>query len=400
MGLFFLKGAVEHYQWGGTEFIPRLLGIEPTGEPFAEYWLGAHDLHPSMVIYKNQEIPLPAYLQNHPDALPTTFTKHFSTLPFMVKVLDVKDMLSIQVHPRKENAQKGYERENQEGKPLTAAGRTYKDANHKPEAALALSPFWLLHGLKSKEELLQALTLHPVFEPLYALCMKDGYTALIKHILNLHPKEAQYILTPLLEELMPLYEENQLRKTDPDFWVARAVYTGVGYVEVEREDYPDPSLLLIYLMNIVNLKPGEYIFQESGVLHAYLEGQVLEPQAASDNVLRAGLTKKHKDIAGLLENAHLLPQTPHVAKGSTQEATVYPSNAREFITTKITLQGGQHQEEAVYPHIVIVMEGVGEAVGKTERLPLKRGDAFIALGGERYTLKGSLTAYKTTVNIA
>ena len=46
---FKLTGKVQHYQWGGDTYIPQLLGIENAKhEPFAEYWMGAHENAPSL----------------------------------------------------------------------------------------------------------------------------------------------------------------------------------------------------------------------------------------------------------------------------------------------------------------------------------------------------------------
>ena len=45
-----LKGKIQHYAWGGSEFIPQLLGIANSKqEPYAEYWLGAHASAPAEV---------------------------------------------------------------------------------------------------------------------------------------------------------------------------------------------------------------------------------------------------------------------------------------------------------------------------------------------------------------
>ncbi len=62
-------------------------------------------------------------------------------------------MLSIQVHPSKENAQIAFDAENDQGIELTAPERNFKDNNHKPELMLALSEFWLLHGFKNPKAL-------------------------------------------------------------------------------------------------------------------------------------------------------------------------------------------------------------------------------------------------------
>lgn len=66
---------------------------------------------------------------------------NFGTLPYLYKVLDVANMLSIQVHPNKQNAILGYEKEMAAGIDLNAAVRNYKDKNHKPEVMVALSDF-------------------------------------------------------------------------------------------------------------------------------------------------------------------------------------------------------------------------------------------------------------------
>nr|WP_315816275.1 type I phosphomannose isomerase catalytic subunit [Paraflavitalea speifideiaquila] len=37
-----LAGKVQPYAWGGSQFIPALLGqSNPDNKPFAEYWMGA-----------------------------------------------------------------------------------------------------------------------------------------------------------------------------------------------------------------------------------------------------------------------------------------------------------------------------------------------------------------------
>ncbi len=53
-------------------------------------------------------------------------------------------------------------------------------------------------------------------------------------------------------------------------------------------------------MNLVTIRRGEGVFVPAGVLHAYLEGLGVEIMAASDNVLRGGLTPKHIDVPELL----------------------------------------------------------------------------------------------------
>jgi mannose-6-phosphate isomerase len=154
--IFKLKGVVQHYSWGGYEFIPHLLGLENSQhKPFAEYWMGAHQNHPAHIEGK---VALNNFIaQNGEEVLGTRVNKKFGSLPYLLKVLDVRQMLSIQVHPSKQAAEISFEHENQENIPVHAPHRNYKDQNHKPELMVALSDFWLLHGFKSKERLVNIL---------------------------------------------------------------------------------------------------------------------------------------------------------------------------------------------------------------------------------------------------
>ena len=113
--LFPLKGSVQHYSWGGTAYLPALLNIEnPNHEPFAEYWLGAHDKAPSFIETNNDEtIPLNKYIeQSQVETLGENIASNFHRLPYLLKILDVKDMLSIQVHPSRKYAEAAYKKEN------------------------------------------------------------------------------------------------------------------------------------------------------------------------------------------------------------------------------------------------------------------------------------------------
>ncbi|MFD0823849.1 mannose-6-phosphate isomerase, class I, partial [Micromonospora zhanjiangensis] len=74
-----------------------------------------------------------------------------------------------------------------------------------------------------------------------------------------------------------------------------------GLLRRLAERYPeDPGVLVALLLNHVILAPGEAIWMPAGNLHAYLHGVGVEILAASDNVLRGGLTPKRVDVAELI----------------------------------------------------------------------------------------------------
>merc|ERR1712228_6451 len=66
--------------------------------------------------------------------------------------------------------------------------------------------------------------------------------------------------------------------------------------------YPgDVGVLAVFMLNCFLLRPGEGIFLDANLPHAYLSGDCLECMACSDNVVRAGLTPKLRDTAVLCE---------------------------------------------------------------------------------------------------
>lgn len=68
-----------------------------------------------------------------------------------------------------------------------------------------------------------------------------------------------------------------------------------------QNDFPnDIGSLSIFFLNIIRLQPGQAIFLPAKEPHAYLDGNCIECMACSDNVIRAGLTPKFKDVEQLL----------------------------------------------------------------------------------------------------
>ena len=292
-----LQGVVQHYSWGGYEYISRLLSLEnEEGRPFAEYWLGAHPNHPSTVLHSKGEEKLDQFAERC----------RLPPLPYLLKVLDVRQMLSIQVHPDKASAEQGFEKENEEGIDLHASCRNYKDRNHKPELMVALSDFYLLHGFLEKEELLHRLESTNELEPFAPAFAAGGYKALCSTLFSLTQHEIETIAMPLVDRILPLYKSGSLNKSQPDFWAARAYQSFCENKKMDR------GLFLIYFLNLVHLQKGEAIYQPPGMPHAYLEGQNIEIMANSDNVLRAGLTDKHVAIEELMSQLRFEATKPAI----------------------------------------------------------------------------------------
>lgn len=290
---------IQHYAWGGTEFIPQWLGLPPDGRPYAEAWYGAHPIHSSTLLVEEGIVSLNDWIATHAEAAlgSESIAQYGTRLPFLLKVLDVKDMLSIQLHPDKAGAVAGYTSENEKGIPLSAPHRNYKDDNHKPELLIALSDFWMLQGfedlsvIKERLELMVPELLHQVPEL--------SWQNLNARIWSLEEKDKNELCSGIKNKLSDSLIED---KNDIRYWLKKALIT-----------YPpnngnfDRGLLVMLMMHIHHLKPGEAGYQAPGVLHAYLEGQNVELMSNSDNVLRGGLTPKHIDTVELMK--HLNTET-------------------------------------------------------------------------------------------
>ena len=67
-----------------------------------------------------------------------------------------------------------------------------------------------------------------------------------------------------------------------------------------EKQYPgDVGVISAFFFNYVKLNPGEALYLGANEPHAYLYGECIECMATSDNVVRAGLTPKHRDVQTL-----------------------------------------------------------------------------------------------------
>jgi mannose-6-phosphate isomerase len=391
-----IRPAVQHYEWGGTEALPALLGVGNPGQrPFAELWFGAHPKAPSLAETPRGGIPLDALIAEDPRAwLGEEVIRRFGpALPFLLKALDARKMLSIQVHPTRGQAREGFERENAMGIPIHAPHRNYRDRNHKPEVHAAQSEFYMLHGFRPLEQIgawlestPEARAVMPEFpvrlreagndRQRRAALLRELYT----HIMHLPQERVDELLDALLARL----ESAAPWPPDtPEHWALRAA-----------REFPlpggrrDRGIFSIFLLNLVRLRPGQGTFQPAGVLHAYLHGTTVELMANSDNVLRGGLTPKHVDVAELLRVVRFEDGPVPILEGEPCGGgeRVYPAPAEDFELSCIRLEGAEVLRETRGPEILLVMDGQAAVSVQGSRVELLRGQAAFAGSGVRYAL--------------
>jgi mannose-6-phosphate isomerase len=346
MSVYPLTGRVRDYAWGSRTVLAGLQGRPvPSAGPEAELWLGAHPGDPSTVAGPDGPVSLGALIADDPKGnLGAELAAEYGTrLPYLMKVLAAEAPLSLQAHPDADYARTAYAA--QEADP--AAPRNYTDSFHKPEMLVALTPFDALCGFRAPEvsaDVLEAFGLEALAPVVAAL--RSGVPGLrdaVRTLLTWPAEERAGLIAAVVE-------------------AARRQPSGPAVVIDLGGRYPsDPGVLVALLLNHVRLAPGEALWMPAGNLHAYLKGAGVEIMAASDNVLRGGLTPKRVDVDELLRvlrfevlDDPILPATP-VAPGI--ETWAVP--VREFALLRIRLDGTRPPTRvpAEGPRIVLAVAG-------------------------------------------
>ncbi len=255
-----VHGRAQHYAWGDLSSIPEMLGQQPDGRPWAEWWMGTHPLAPS-TLHDGSSL----------DSLA-------GNLPYLLKLMAAAQPLSLQTHPDHLQAAAGFEREEQLGIPRDSPLRTYRDAFAKPEMLCALTTFDTLCGFRPVDD-----------------------TVSLLHELDAHDLAVYLQHEKLATTVAALYRR--------EFDITSTIAACQKYDRAEAElvseladAYPgDPSVVVTLLLNRVLLGPGQAVFLGPGNLHAYLRGFGVEVMGNSDNVVRGGMTVKHVDVEELLE---------------------------------------------------------------------------------------------------
>src|SRR6056297_3566181 len=300
VGPLVLSPALQHYAWGDPGFIPRALGLAIMDAPVAEAWYGAHPLAPATAATGAGEQPLDRLLADAgPALLGPELATRFDHLPYLLKLLAAARPLSIQVHPSGKQAAAGFARDEAAGRARSAPDRRYRDPRHKPELIVALTSFDALCGFREPRAIAAVLDGLPELRPLLPhfdpADGPDGVRDLLTAWFAVPPAEAGPALQKLIDRLATEEARAPLSPRSPAHWALRA------HRELGAGGAPDRGLLLVFLLELLHLEPGEALFLPAGVPHAYLHGAGVEIMASSDNVLRAGLTPKFVDTDELLQ---------------------------------------------------------------------------------------------------
>ena len=388
-----LVNTVRRYPWGSHTVIPELLGEpSPADEPYAELWMGAHPDAPSVL---SSGTPLDKAIEERPDLmLGAQVRERFGVrLPFLLKVLAADRSLSLQAHPTNEQAEAGFAAEEAAGVPRDDPTRTFKDPHHKPELLVALTPVEALCGFRPVEESLHCLAKLqvPELKPTIAALARGGLRAVIPQLIALSPETRSVLVTAVAESAVRFVAAH-----DPEFintyrWAASLAETYPG----------DPGVVISLMCNHLTLSPGEGVFLPAGNLHAYLSGAGVEVMAASDNVLRGGLTTKHVDLAALIEVLDFTDgRVPVVHPVLGPGGLRYPVPVEDFDLTRVQLTEQSGALTTGGPQVLLCTEGSAVLSSPDAGLTLRQGESAFVPAGAPVTASGPAVLYRATTNLS
>jgi len=415
---------VAHLQKEGSKSatFPEGVPISPT-TPYAELWMGTHPNGPSKI----GDMLLQTYLIENPHCLGAGGPYSVdSALPFLLKVLSVGKALSVQAHPDRTLAQTLH----------ASRPDLYKDDNHKPEMAVALTPFEAMCSFRAPQDMATRLHATPELRKLagekdtdtllsaatsgsqqdFETALRVWYTALMNA-----PRERVEACSSELGTRLSIRKNGVTGGLEGDVEGEGCGYSllspdWVAYRLLQQ--YPgDVGVFAPYILNCIRLHPGSSLFLGANEPHAYLAGDCVEIMATSDNVVRAGLTPKFKDVPTLVSmlsykasgaNGLTITSPPtRVSEVHTVEHTIeYSSPVPEFrilVTRVVGDSAGGAKDAKVFslcavngPSILLVTKGAGavswtDPRGGSGSADLQEGAVWFISAELSVSLKASAT---------
>ncbi len=385
-----LEPEIVPYTWGSRRGIAELQGRPfPTAGPEAELWMGAHPSAPSGLSRDGQRTTLEDVIAADPagELGPASVARFGPRLPFLLKVLSAEIALSIQLHPSRAQAEAGFRADNERGLAPGDPARNYVDDWPKPELLCALTPFELLAGLRTPEDaasLLRALGAAQL-QPLAAGLEGPAGGAV------------PVALRTILEWPDPAALVGAVLPACARLAAAGGPYADACAAVVRQAAYHpgDLGLVAMLLMRHTVLQPGQALFMPAGGLHSYLLGTGIELLANSDNVIRAGLTRKHVDVPELLKL--LDPDAPMpvvLPRPLAVGIAVYETQVPEFRLYRLDLSGELLTLPGTGPRILLCTEGHVALRSELTEVRVARGEScFVSAADGAVTCAGHGRAF-------
>lgn len=201
--------------------------------------------------------------------------------------------LSIQAHPDPELAVKLHAKD----------PNNYRDPNHKPEMTIALTPFEALCGFRLLNDIVRDLDEVPELRHL----VDPEKVEELRKAVGMRDETAQRAaLKSFFAQFIAADKKTVIEAINS--FISRITSINRPTSALEElclrlnSQFPEEvGCFCVFLFNYVTLSPGEAMFLAANEPHAYLSGDCVECMALSDNVVRAGLTPKFRDVETLVE---------------------------------------------------------------------------------------------------
>lgn len=365
--------------------------------------MGTHPSNPSKDLTTGRTL-LDLVQDNKALLASSVASRYDNKVPFLFKVLSINKALSIQAHPNKKLAEQLHRKD----------PKNYPDDNHKPEMAIAITPFEGLCGFRPLEEISHFLESIPALRQLVGDDNAQEFTDIVKRNKDRESGDAveenKKALQKIFGAVMSSSEADMAAAAK--LLVESAASAGADFAAggvdatsgstlaelVQRlhgQFGADYGLFVLFFLNFVTLQPGEALFLQADDIHAYVSGDIIECMASSDNVVRAGFTPKFKDVDTLvnmltysyapIDAQKMEPRDyPYATLNRTgyssgSDIALYDPPIEEFSVVRTNLRG--NGSKATFdpldgPSIIICTSGKGKiSVGPTVQ-EVKEGYVF------------------------
>ena len=385
-----LKCSCNNYDWGkrGGESLAARLAQKHNpefklddGTDYSEMWTGTYPELPAYSLESGEDLQQIINANTEKLLGKPILDKFGTNLPFLPKILSIKKALPLQIHPSIPLAKKLHQEDPEK----------FSDENHKPEIAIALSKFELFVGWKPPSEIRSLFSLPPLHHFVSPststfdestlrsithsiLTAPEATIASVQTGLSSLPKSSfgsnAYILD-LLPRLQAMYS-----KSDPG------------------------ALIALLCMNYLVLSPGDALFVPEDGIHAYLEGDLVECMARSNNMLATGFCPKaDRDNVEVFTNALTFKQqgadAPKLgsvrsekSKNGKTKAFKPPMSEFQMLVTELKEGETETVSEIKGPSVMMVVRGNGIMNAEGKEFDAKEGSVFFIGQGVQVELEG------------
>mmetsp|Transcript_24013 Transcript_24013/g.31930 ORF Transcript_24013/g.31930 Transcript_24013/m.31930 type:complete len:338 (+) Transcript_24013:676-1689(+) len=258
--------------------------------------------------------------------------------------------------------------------------------------AIALTPFEAMCGFRRIEEIAILIKKHREF----AACISEtaklavflahdedsgrsALKAMFSSFMTCPKEESLKNLKALLKRLQSEQGGHHPHQEPP--WERKC---SRAILRLSQQFPGDPGAMSPFFLNYLLIAPGESFYMDANEPHAYVAGEIIECMACSDNVVRAGLTPKFKDVENLVNMLTYSMGGPSIDAGSSptfgdDRIMRYTPPTKEFEVMVMTCNPGEdlNMPKLAVPAVFIVIEGSGSTDNtQGQRLVMRPGRSY------------------------